>query len=153
MGGDGGFWVLFGGIFLAVGVCFVAASLGVNLFADPETLNGASPWIFFAAGLATSGFGGFIVQRTLGAAARDRRLMETGIGLSATVISVRRSRVEINRQTRWLEHYRYEYSGQSLEGESRALPSDAVERFHPGGGVNIKVDAERPLESLLLGPT
>jgi len=32
MGGDGRFWFLFGGIFLLVGVCFLAARLGVNLF-------------------------------------------------------------------------------------------------------------------------
>jgi hypothetical protein len=43
MGGDSRLWYLFGGIWLVVGVCFVAASLGVNLFADPEQLDDGPP--------------------------------------------------------------------------------------------------------------
>jgi hypothetical protein len=43
MSGDLRFWYLFGGIWLVVGVCFVAASLGVNLFADPAQLNDGTP--------------------------------------------------------------------------------------------------------------
>lgn len=35
MSGDSRFWYLFGGIWLIVGVCFIATSSGANLFADP----------------------------------------------------------------------------------------------------------------------
>jgi hypothetical protein len=153
MGADYRFWYLFGGIWLVVGLCFVAASLGVNLFADPEQLNDGTPlWIFAAVGVVASGAGGAIIHVARKAAARDRRLMQIGVSLTATVTDIRRSRVEINRQTRWYLVYRYQdESGRALQGESRALPSEAVWGFKPGDAVLIKVDPQKPEDSLFLG--
>jgi hypothetical protein len=152
MGGDRFFWLLFGSIWLVVGVAFLAATAGINLFADPAALNQDVPlWVFALAGLAVSAFGGFILRRTLVALARERRLMETGIQMPATVTDVRRSLVEINRQTRWYVCYRYDYGGRTLTGESDNMPGEMVADFKPGDRVRIKVDPGKPEESLLLG--
>jgi uncharacterized SAM-binding protein YcdF (DUF218 family) len=151
MTGDSRFWILFGGIWLVVGVAFLAATAGVNLFADPNQLDGAPPWIFALAGVAAILFGGFILRRTLIASARERRLMQSGIPISATVTDVRRSLVEINRQTRWYVCYRYDYDGRTLTGESGNMPGDMVMDFKPGGRVRIKVDPQKPEESLFVG--
>ncbi len=152
MGGDSRFWYLFGGIWLVVGVGFLAASLGVNLFADPEALNQDAPlWVFVAVGLASSVAGGAIIYFARRAAARDRRLMQSGVQLTATVIDIRRSMIEINRQTRWHVVYRYEYTkGRPLEGKSHAMPGEAVSAFKPGDKVLIKVDPGKPEDSLFL---
>lgn len=152
MGGDSRFWYLFGGIWLVVGVGFLAASLGVNLFADPAALNQDAPlWIFVAAGLASSVAGGAIIYFARKAAARVRRLMQSGVQLTATVIDIRRSMIEINRQTRWHVVYRYEYTkGRPFEGKSHAMPGEAVWAFKPGDKVLIKVDPGKPEDSLFL---
>ena len=127
MGGDRFFWLLFGGIWLVVGVAFLAATAGVNLFADPAALNADTPlWVFTVAGVAACAFGGFILRRTLIASARERRLMQSGIQLMATVIDVRRSLVEINRQTRWYVCHRYQYAGRSFTGESGAMAGELL---------------------------
>ncbi len=152
MGRDSRFWYLFGGIWLVVGVGFVAASLGVNLFADPDQLKGGSPWLFAAAGVVAAIAGGAIIYFARKAAARDRHLMQSGVQLTATVIDIRRSMIDINRQTRWHVVYRYEYTkGRPLEGKSRAFPGEAVWAFKPGDKVLIKVDPGKPEESLFLG--
>jgi hypothetical protein len=153
MGGDRFFWLLFGGIWLFVGVAFLAATAGVNLFADPAAINQDTPlWVFFAAGLAASAFGGFILRRTLVASARERRLMQTGVQVPATVTDVKRSLVEINRQTRWYVCYRYDYGGRMLTGESGNMPGEMVADFKPGDRVSIKVDPQKAEESLFIGP-
>jgi hypothetical protein len=123
MTGDSRFWILFGGIWL----------------------------VFALAGVAAILFGGFILRRTLIASARERRLMQSGIPISATVTDVRRSLVEINRQTRWYVCYRYDYDGRTLTGESGNMPGDMVMDFKPGGRVRIKVDPQKPEESLFVG--
>jgi hypothetical protein len=152
MGGDRWFWLLFGGIWLFVGVAFLATTAGVNLFVDPAVRNADTPlWVFALAGLAASGFGGFILRRTLIAAARERRLMQSGIPLTAIVTDVRRSRVEINRQSRWYVCYRYDHAGRTLTGESASMHGEAVADFKPGDRVRIKVDPRKPEESLFLG--
>jgi hypothetical protein len=153
MGGDTRFWQFFGGIWLVVGLGFLAASLGANLFADPATQNQDVPrWVFALAGLVLSGAGGFIIWRALSLAARDQRLMQTGIEVPATVTDLRRSKIDINRQARWHVCYRYQYNGRSLQGESRALTGDRVMDFKPGDAVQIKIDPLKPEESLFLGP-
>ena len=152
MGGDRRFWYFFGGIFLVVGLAFFFGAAGVNLFADEKQLDGAPPWVFALAGLAAAGFGGFIVYRAWRERAREKRLMETGVPVSATVIDVRRSRVEINRQSRWYLCYRYEYGGRKLVGESHSMAGVWVADFKPGDAVQIKVDPGRPEDSLFLGP-
>lgn len=146
------FWYLFGGIWLFVGIAFFAASLGVNLFANPDQLTGGSPWLFAAAGVVVASAGGAIIYFTRKAHVRDRRLMQSGVPLTATVIDIRRSMIDINRQTRWHVVYRYEYDkGRQLEGKSRALPAADVLGFRPGDTVQIKVDPQKPEESLFLG--
>lgn len=148
------FWMLFGGICLICGVSFLAVSAGVLLLGQP--LDGEQTIVlsaFLAAGVAIAAVGGVIVQRARAAAARDRRLMRSGIELPATVTEIRRSAIDINREPRWHVRYRYEYSdAEAFEAESRALPWDAVEGLHPGDKVRIKVDLRQPAESLFVGP-
>jgi Co/Zn/Cd efflux system component len=152
MGGDRWFWLLFGGIWLFVGAAFIAATAGINLFADPAALNQDTPlWVFALAGLVACGFGGFILRRTLAAAARERRLMQSGIQFTAVVTDIRRSKIEINRQTRWYVCYRYDHAGRALTGESHSMHGEAVANFTPGDRVNIKVDPQKPEESLFVG--
>jgi Protein of unknown function (DUF3592) len=153
MGGDTRFWFFFGGIWLLCGVGFLASSLGGLLFVDPAALDQpALLWLFLAAGIAISAVGGFIIHRAWTIAVRDRRLMQSGVERAATVLDIRRSAIDINRQARWHIVYRYEYgTGQPLQGESRALPGDAVADFKPGDRVRIKVDPQRPEQSLFLG--
>jgi len=154
MSGDTRFWFLFGGIWLIVGVGFLASSLGMNLFIDPAALNQDAPplWVFGAAGLAAAVAGGIVISLARTAAARAKRLMQSGVQLTATVIDIRRSMIDINRQTRWHVVYRYEYSkGRPLEGKSQALPGETVWAFKPGDKVLIKVDPQKPEESLFLG--
>jgi hypothetical protein len=153
MGGDRRFWLLFGGIWLLVGVAFLAVTAGINLFADPAALNQDAPlWVFVLVGLACSAFGGFILRRALIGSAREKRLLQAGIELSATVTDVRRSLVEINRQTRWYLCYRYEHAGRTLAGESDNMTGDIISDFKPGDRVRIKIDPGKPEDSLFLGP-
>jgi hypothetical protein len=78
--------------------------------------------------------------------------MQSGVQLTATVIDIRRSMIEINRQTRWHVVYRYEYTkGRPLEGKSHALHGELVQGFRPSDRVNIKVDPRKPEQSLFLG--
>lgn len=152
MGGDNWFWNLFGGIWLVVGIAFFAASFGLNLFANPNQLEGGSPLLFAAAGAVAAAAGGAIIYFTRRSAARDRHLMQSGVSVTGTVLDVRRGMVEINRQSRWNVVYRYEYpEGRALEGKSRALHAEAVMGFKPGDQVRIKVDPRQPEESLFLG--
>jgi uncharacterized SAM-binding protein YcdF (DUF218 family) len=152
MGGDNRFWTFFGGIWLFVGVAFLAASFGVNLFADPDALKGGTPWLFAVAGVIVAAVGAAIIYFARKAVVRDRRLMQSGVPLTATVIDIRRSLVDINRQTRWHVVYRYEYTkGRPFEGKSHALPGEAVLGFKPGDKVQIKVDPQKSEESLFLG--
>jgi hypothetical protein len=153
MGGDGRFWVFFGGIWLLVGLGFAVVSLGALLTgAHAEADEPALFWIFLSVGVALAAVGGFIIRRALTIAARDKRLMRSGIQLTATVTDIRRSPIDINRQARWHVHYRYEYSaGRGFEGRSRALSGADMERFKPGDSVLIKADPRRPAESLFLG--
>jgi hypothetical protein len=153
MGGDRGFWTFFGGIFLVVGIAFVALSLGINVFADPDQGDGLPRWVFALVGVVAAAGGAGVIYVARQAATRDRRLMETGTTITATVTDVRRSRVEINRQSRWLVSYRYEYSkGRMFEGSSRAMTADQVSGFKPGDAVRIKVDPAKPEDSLFVGP-
>ena len=152
MGNDRTFFFIFGGIFLTVGLFFLFGAAGVNLFADPKQLDGAPSWVFALAGLAASGFGGFIVWRAFVDRAREKRLMQTGQPVNATVTDVRRSRIEINKRARWYVCYRYEVGGRQLTGESHSLTGDWVEDFRPGDAVRIKVDPNKPEESLFMGP-
>lgn len=153
MGGDSRFWVFFGGIWLLVGAGFAVVSLGALLFADPATMDDPSLlWVFLPVGVVLAAVGAYVVRRALAAAARDRRLMRSGIQLTATVTDIRRSPIDINRQARWHVHYRYEFTaGRPLEGRSRALSSAAAEGFRPGDQVSVKVDPRQPEESLFLG--
>lgn len=153
MGGDHRFWLFFGSIWVLVGVAFFAGSAGYNFLADPETLakRDVPLWVFFLAGLVLTGAGGFILYRTMVTVARDRRLMQFGIQLTATVIDVERSRIEINRQSRWHVRYRYEHGGRTFEGRSRTMHGEDVWTFKPGDKVTIKIDPQNPGESLFLG--
>ena len=152
MRGDRLFWLLFGGIWLFVGAAFLAATAGINLFADPAALNQDTPlWVFALAGLAACAFGGFILRRTLISAARERRLMQSGIQFTAVVTDIRRSLIDINRQTRWYVCYRYDHAGRALTGESYSMHGEAAADFRPGDRVTIKVDPRQPEQSLFLG--
>lgn len=153
MGGDSKFWVFFGSIWLIVGLGFAVVSFGALLFVDPAEMDEPGLlWVFLPVGLVLTAVGGYIVRRALATAARDKRLMQSGIQLTATVTEIRRSPIDINRQARWHVHYRYEYSaGRSFEGRSRALSGGAVEGFKPGDQVLIKADPRQVEESLFLG--
>jgi hypothetical protein len=86
------------------------------------------------------------------ASARDRRRMEGGIDLDATVTEIRRSASRISHRARWRVLYRYEYTlGWPLEGKSRPLSGDIVSEFRPGDQVLIKVDPGRPERSVFVG--
>jgi hypothetical protein len=77
--------------------------------------------------------------------------MRTGIEVAATVTDVKRSLVNINRQTRWYICYRYDYSGRTLTGESDSMPGELVMGYKPGDRVGIKVDPHKPADSLFVG--
>ena len=153
MGGDFRFWFLFGGLWLLVGMAFLVTSLGAMLFAPPSSSNEApSLWLFTAIGAAAAAAGGAIIYMTRVTKARDSRLMETGYEVMATVTKIRQSLIKINRQPRYHVAYRYEgNTGQLFTGESRAMSAESVERYRPGDRVAIKVDAQRPEESLFFG--
>lgn len=155
MNGDTRFWLLFGGLWLSIGVIFSATSLAVRLFVDPAALNEPDLLpMFLGIGLVAAAAGSLIVYGARAAAARDRRLMGSGLQLAATVTEIRPSAIKINREPRWHVVYRYEYTkDRPLEGKSRALPGEAVQGFRPGDRVNIKVDPHKPEDSLFLGAT
>lgn len=153
MAGDGRFWMLFGAIWLLIGLLFVVASLAALLLVDRAAFDEpALIWVFLGVGLAATVAGGAVVGRARRARARDRRLARSGVPLKATVTAIRRSAITINNQPRWHLRYRYEYTaGQPLEGESRALPAAAVAGLAPGDIVLVKADPRRPADSLFVG--
>ncbi len=153
MGGDTRFWYFFGGIWFFVGASFLFVSIGLPSLLDPATLNQDGPplWVFSLIGLACAGAGGTIIWWARKTAAHDKRLMESGITLKATVTDIQESPIRINRQTRWTVCYRYEYSGRALNGKSRALPGPEAADFKPGQEVRIKADPRNPEDSLFLG--
>ena len=71
---------------------------------------------------------------------------------AATITDVRRSRIEINKQSRWYVCYRYEHGGRKLTGESHSMRGEWVTDFKPGDVVEIRVDPARPEDSLFMGP-
>lgn len=152
MVGDNRFWLLFGGLWLLVGGLFVVVSLGIMLIADPASMNKDLPvWAFTLVGLAACAAGGFVIMRSRKTAAHDRRLMESGKPLGATVVEIRLSPIRINREQRWHVVYRYEDGGRTLQGQSRMLDSEDVEAFKPGDRVRIQIDPLKPEDSLFLG--
>lgn len=153
MGGDTRFWILFGGIWLAIGSLFLIASAVAIGFVDPAQVNEPKLlWVFFAVGVAAVLGGGFIIVRARTAASFDRRLMQLGTPITATIADIRRSALKINREPRFHVCYRYtDGIGRMHEGQSRALAAEAVAGFKPGDRVNIKIDPQRPEQSLFLG--
>ena len=147
------FWILFGALCLFLGIAFIAATLGMNVFAGSAARSAGDTWLLAIVGIAASGAGAGILYFARAAVARDRRLMQSGVDLVATVADIRRSAIVINEQVLWHVRYRYEYAGRAMEGESQALPGDAVQGYRPGDRVNIKVDPQRPEESLFLDAT
>jgi Protein of unknown function (DUF3592) len=153
MGGDQRFWIFFGSIWLLVGLGFFAGSIGYNVFADADTLakRDVPLWIFTLAGFVLTAAGGFIIYRAMTIAARDRRLLQSGVQTAATVIDIERSRIEINRQSRWHVRYRYEHGGRTFDGRSRALHGEDVWSYKPGDKIAIRIDPQKPEESLFVG--
>ena len=153
LGGNPRFWFLFGGIWLVVGIGFIGTSLGVNPFAEANAANSELPlWVFALVGVVAAAAGAAIVYFARNEALRDRRLADTGVELTAAVVDVRRSAVDINRQSRWHVVYRYEHpAGRSHDGESRAMSGGGVDGYKPGDKVRIKVDPGNPAESLFIG--
>lgn len=152
MGGDHRFWTLFGGLWLTMGALFVMAALIALAFVDESAATGPV-WLFFAIGAAGLVAGAFIVRWARAGAARAQRMMQSGVDVTATVTGLRRGLFRINRQWRWHVLYAYDdASAGRLEGESAALPGEAVEDINPGDKVRIKVDPARPEDSLFLGP-
>jgi hypothetical protein len=153
MGSDRRFWLLFGGIWLAVGLGFVAISIGLRWTSN---LIDALPWllwVFLVVGLACAGAGAGVIYWANVRAARAKRLLDSGIPLFATVIGIRRSAMEINEEPRFHVTYRYEYSsGRSFEGESGMMRAEEAEAFRTGDRVAIKADPQNPADSILIGP-
>jgi hypothetical protein len=152
MGGDGRFWILFGGIWIAVGLVFVATSVLLRWTSPLIDMMPWMLWLFFAVGAACAGAGAAVIHRANLSAARDARLMADGIPLTATVIGTRRSAMEINEEPRFHVRYRYEYGGgRALEGESGMLREEDARMFEPGDRVAIRVDPRNPADSILVG--
>lgn len=151
--GDTRFFYFFGGIWLAVGAGMLAAGVGLPQLLDSTTTDTAElpPWAFALIGLALATAGGGIIGWARRGAAHDRRLMQAGLGVDATVTDIVESPLKINRQTRWNVCYRYAFNGRELEGKSRALPGPQVADFKPGQRVRIKIDPKQPADSLFLG--
>jgi hypothetical protein len=146
------FWMLFGGVWMLVAIAFIAGAFGVNMFSNPNQLEGGSPLLFAAMGIGMLVAGGGVIYLSRRAAVRETRLMQVGMPVTARVLDVRRSRIEINRQSRWIVEYRYEYpKGRELEGKSGGLLADDVWDFKPGDQVQIKVDPQKPEDSIFLG--
>ena len=152
MGADRTFWYFFGGIFLLVGILFLFGAFGINLFADPKQLDGAPAWVFGLAGLVAAGGGGYVIRRALRDRAREQRLLKDGQEIQASVIDIHRSRVEINRRSRWYVSYRYSFGGRDYTGESHVVSAEWVGDFKPGDRVRILVDPARPEDTLFMGP-
>ena len=146
------FWMLFGGVWMLVAIAFIAGAFGVNMFSNPNQLEGGSPLLFAAMGIGMLVAGGGVIYLSRRAAVCETRLMQVGMPVTARVLDVRRSRIEINRQSRWIVEYRYEYpKGRELEGKSGGLLADDVWDFKPGDQVQIKVDPQKPEDSIFLG--
>ena len=153
MGVDTRFWILFGSMWLIVGLAFIGAGVALHVSADPDMWIGSPPtWIFGAIGLPFAVTGGMMILYARNALSRDLRVMQLGHDLTATVIDIRKSAIEINRQTRWLVVYRYQDpTGRQFEGKSRAVLGDAVAELKPGDKVSIRIDAANPAQSIFLG--
>jgi uncharacterized protein DUF3592 len=153
MGSDRRFWILFGSIWIGFGLMLVASSRLLRSAAERlDFLVAAPEWLMPAIATAFALAGGAIIVWANVEAARVRRLIDTGIPLTATVLAIHRSRMEINASPRFRVRYRYEdVSGQTLEGESGLLRKNEAAAFRPGDRVAIKVDARNPLVSVLVG--
>lgn len=128
------FWLLFGGIWLIVGLTFVAVSFR-------ESGN----WTFGLMGAPFALVGGGLVAWSIRKMHRTLRLWREGVRCEASITEVVPANVRINRVQQWMVRFTYrDPYGESRQGESDYMSPEEAAEWHPGDRCWARVDPQRP---------
>jgi hypothetical protein len=150
------FDVIFGGVFLGIGLFALLASAGLHAFLHDDPSIEAPIWAILAAplgvGTVFSILGGTFVLMGLRKIRRETHLLQAGTTTEATVVAIERTGTRVNNQRLW--HVRYVYddiiSG-THEGVSGHLAPDDAQSFRLGQKAFVRYDPQRPSSSMWLG--
>jgi hypothetical protein len=142
--------LLFGVIFLAVGVTALASAVVQLLTGMPR--GGLEIVVLLLFGALFGAIGGYFLRSGLRRRAMERRLREKGVPASATVVAIAQGNVIVNDAPQFVIRYEFEdHRGRRHQGASAELPWSEVERWRAGDVGSVLVNRETPSESLWVG--
>jgi hypothetical protein len=150
------FDVIFGGVFLSLGVAALIAGSLLYLFLHNDPKLGAPIWAIvaapFAVGTVFSCLGGAFVMMGVRQLNREYRLLQVGTTTEATVVAIEATGTRVNNQRLW--HVRYVYDdmiGGTHQGVSGHLSAEDAQSFRLGGKAFVRYDPQQPSTSMWLG--
>jgi len=150
------FNVIFGSIFLTIGIVALLAASGLFLLLEPGPGVHAPIWAIAAAptaiGLVFTILGGTFMVIGLRQASKETRLLRDGTTTEATVVAIERTGNRLGN--RWLCRIRYVYddfNGGTHEGTSGLLSEEDALSYRLGEKAFIRYDAARLSSSIWLG--
>ncbi len=148
--------VLFGGIFLAIGLGALLAAAILFLVLGDEPGMGNRIWAFLLSpltiGIIFSSLGAIYLRRGLRKMRKEARLLQTGTTTEAVITAIEPTNTRLNRRTLWRVRYAFDdLSGVARQGDSGYLSAEEAQSYRLGEPVFIRYDAEQPAESIWLG--
>jgi len=150
------FDVLFGGIFVAVGVIamLVGGGLGVYFIRRPPRRRSALLFLLLplVLGLSFTTIGGVFASNGLARQELEQRLLTSGVSARARVVEIERTGTRLNGRYLW--HVRYEYhdaSGRAYEGFSGYLERIDAQSYQIGDQAFIRYNPAQPSASIWVG--
>jgi uncharacterized protein DUF3592 len=144
------FWLLFGGIWFAVGMPFLLIALWQAFFG--ESPDKTLILIFGLLGVVFGGIGGFLFFREAAQIRLRYRLWRIGQPAEAEVLKVSSTSYTFNGVTQWEIHYRYrDPRGAVYMGRTGPIPPGEAEQFQAGQDGFVRFDPDRPHLSVWTG--
>lgn len=135
------FMILFGSIWLAVGLTFLL--VGAK---DPDKIAARVIGGFVAlAGGAIAGWG---IRKVM----LRNRLLRDGVRCEGTVVGVEETNVKFNNVTQWVVRFSFtDYAGQMHQAKTEYMSPDEASEWKPGDTGEVRYDQSRPAVNLWLG--
>ena len=144
------FWLLFGGIWFAVGTPFLLTALWQAFFGD--SADRTMILIFGLLGAVFGGIGGFLFFREAALVLQRRRMWRIGRTAEAEVLKVGSTSYTFNGVTQWEIHYRYrDPRGAVYTGRTGPIPPGEAQQFQAGEAGTVRYDPDRPHLSVWTG--